>query len=102
MAHARHRTERRVGRPVSGNGRKRRAMVERSGCAHCRAFDGDVQIRAEARCVKMVDCGSGVRLERGVECRLSDGTTLISDHYYPMGAGPWPTLLMRQPYGRAI
>jgi uncharacterized protein len=50
----------------------------------------------------MADCGSGVRLQRGVECRLSDGTKLVSDHYYPSGDGPWPTLLMRQPYGRAI
>jgi uncharacterized protein len=52
--------------------------------------------------VALVDCGNGVRLERGVECRLSDGTTLVSDHYYPAGDGPWPTLLMRQPYGRDI
>ncbi len=52
--------------------------------------------------MKMIDCGSGVRLERGVECRLSDGAILISDHYYPEGDGPWPTLLMRQPYGRDI
>ncbi len=50
----------------------------------------------------LTDCGDGVRLERGVECRLSDGVTLVSDHYYPAGEGPWPTLLMRQPYGRAI
>jgi putative CocE/NonD family hydrolase len=50
----------------------------------------------------LVDCGSGVRLERGVACKLSDGTTLASDHYYPDGASPWPTLLMRQPYGRDI
>jgi putative CocE/NonD family hydrolase len=50
----------------------------------------------------LVDCGNGVRLERGVECWLSDGTILISDHYYPVGEGPWPTLLMRQPYGRDI
>jgi len=48
------------------------------------------------------DCGSGIRLERGVQCILSDGTTLVSDHYYPAGDGPWPTLLMRQPYGRDI
>jgi len=48
------------------------------------------------------DCGNGVRLERGVGCRLGDGTTLMSDHYYPAGEGPWPTLLMRQPYGRDI
>jgi hypothetical protein len=50
----------------------------------------------------MIDCGNGVRLERGVKCRLSDGTMLVSDHYYPAGDGPWPTLLMRQPYGRDI
>jgi uncharacterized protein len=50
----------------------------------------------------LVDCGNGVRLERGVECWLSDGTVLVSDHYYPAGEGPWPTLLMRQPYGRDI
>jgi uncharacterized protein len=37
---------------------------------------------------------------------LSDGIALVSDHYYPSpardGHGPWPTLLMRQPYGRDI
>ncbi len=49
-----------------------------------------------------VDFGDGVTLERGVGFRLSDGTRLVSDHYYPAGEGPWPTLLMRQPYGRDI
>jgi putative CocE/NonD family hydrolase len=49
-----------------------------------------------------VDCGEGVRLERGVVCALSDGTRLVSDHYYAAGDGPKPTLLMRQPYGRDI
>jgi putative CocE/NonD family hydrolase len=47
-----------------------------------------------------VDCG--VRLERSVPCRMSDGVQLISDHYSPQGRGPHPTLLMRQPYGRDI
>ncbi len=50
----------------------------------------------------MIDCGSGVRLERGVRCTLSDGVVLVSDHYYPPAPGPNPTLLMRQPYGRDI
>jgi putative CocE/NonD family hydrolase len=27
---------------------------------------------------------------------------LLSDHYFPAGAGPWPTLFMRMPYGRDI
>ena len=49
-----------------------------------------------------VDCGNGVMLERGVACRMPDGVTLRSDHYYAAGEGPKPTLLMRQPYGRDI
>ncbi len=52
--------------------------------------------------MSLIDCGNGVRLERGVQCKLSDGVSLVSDHYYPGGDGPWPTLLMRQPYGRDI
>jgi putative CocE/NonD family hydrolase len=50
----------------------------------------------------LVDCGEGVTLERGVGFRLSDGTVLRSDHYYPASGGRQPTLLMRQPYGRDI
>jgi uncharacterized protein len=49
-----------------------------------------------------IECGNGVRLERAVRCRLSDGIELLSDHYYPPGDSPHPTLLMRQPYGRDI
>ena len=49
-----------------------------------------------------IDCGSGVRLERGVRARMRDGVQLVSDHYYPAQPGPLPTLLMRQPYGRDI
>jgi putative CocE/NonD family hydrolase len=56
---------------------------------------------------QLVDCGNGVRLERGVRCCLSDGIELVSDHYYPPRRGPadvgrYPTLFMRQPYGRDI
>ena len=54
---------------------------------------------AEAR---SIDCGNGVRLRRGVRCRMSDGVELVSDHYYPSAPGPHATLLMRQPYGRDI
>src|ERR1700761_9002892 len=50
----------------------------------------------------MIDCGSGVRLERAQHCTMSDGVVLVSDHYYPPTPGPHPTLLMRQPYGRDI
>jgi putative CocE/NonD family hydrolase len=51
---------------------------------------------------KLIECGAGVQLERRVPCRMSDGVTLYSDHYYPAEAGPHPSLLMRQPYGRDI
>lgn len=34
--------------------------------------------------------------------RLADGTRLVSRIWTPQGRGPWPVLLMRQPYGRAI
>ena len=54
----------------------------------------------------LVDMGAGVRLERAVPCRMSDGVVLYADHYYPPevagGNEPQPTLLMRQPYGRDI
>ena len=50
----------------------------------------------------LIDLGSGVSLERGVRCRMSDGVALVSDHYYPPGNAPQPTLLMRQPYARDI
>jgi putative CocE/NonD family hydrolase len=33
---------------------------------------------------------------------MSDGVLLCSDHYYAVGGGSHPTLLMRQPYGRDI
>jgi putative CocE/NonD family hydrolase len=49
-----------------------------------------------------IDCGDGVRLIRGRTMRTRDGVELVSDHYLPDGGGPWPTLLMRQPYGRDI
>ncbi len=33
---------------------------------------------------------------------LKDGVKLVSRVWYPNEGGPWPALLMRQPYGRAI
>ncbi|MEQ8966553.1 MAG: CocE/NonD family hydrolase [Azospirillaceae bacterium] len=39
--------------------------------------------------------------ERRVQ-RLSDGCRLVADIWRPEAPGPWPVLLMRQPYGRAI
>ena len=38
----------------------------------------------------MIDCGNGVRLERGSHCTMSDGVVLVSDHYYPPGPARTP------------
>lgn len=59
-----------------------------------------------ASIVLPADALSGVALECGVVLTLEDGTRLVSDVYRPAheaaGPGPWPVLLMRQPYGRDI
>jgi len=40
-----------------------------------------------------------VRVERGLEATMRDGTILRADAYRPGGGGPWPVLLARTPYG---
>ncbi len=46
---------------------------------------------------------SGVTLECGVAAAMRDGVRLVADIYRPAASpGPWPVLLMRQPYGRDI
>jgi putative CocE/NonD family hydrolase len=44
----------------------------------------------------------GVRLFPALSARMRDGATLVADVWRPEGEGPWPVLLMRQPYGRDI
>ena len=39
---------------------------------------------------------------RDESLQLEDGIKLISRIWHPKDGGPWPTLLMRQPYGREI
>ncbi|BEV35665.1 CocE/NonD family hydrolase [Synechococcus sp. M16CYN] len=36
------------------------------------------------------------------ELSLPDGVRLVANLWYPSGEGPWPTLLMRQPYDKSI
>jgi putative CocE/NonD family hydrolase len=43
---------------------------------------------------------SDVRLERDVDCRLSDGAVLRADVYRPASEVSLPVLLMRLPYGK--
>ncbi len=43
-----------------------------------------------------------VTVERGVQVAMRDGVVLLADHYAPAVPGPWPTVLMRCPYGRGL
>jgi uncharacterized protein len=42
----------------------------------------------------------GVAVELDVPARMRDGTILRANVFRPRGAGPWPTLLTRTPYGK--
>jgi putative CocE/NonD family hydrolase len=46
--------------------------------------------------------GLPVRPKQTLSLITGDGIRLDADVYYPEGPGPFPVLLMRQPYGRAI
>ena len=41
-------------------------------------------------------------VERDGELLLRDGVRLMARLWFPRGDGPWPALLMRQPYGRRL
>lgn len=41
-----------------------------------------------------------VRVKRDLAVAMPDGVRLFADHYAPRGAGPFPTILIRTPYGR--
>ncbi|MEU6606055.1 CocE/NonD family hydrolase [Streptomyces shenzhenensis] len=40
--------------------------------------------------------------EPGLLVPAADGSTLITDHYFPRAEGDFPTLLVRSPYGRSL
>lgn len=45
---------------------------------------------------------AGSSVERDVAAEMRDGTVLYADVYRPsLGEGPWPVLLLRQPYDKA-
>jgi len=44
----------------------------------------------------------GLRPKESASMKTRDGVRLDADVYRPDGSGPYPILLMRQPYGRAI
>ncbi len=43
-----------------------------------------------------------VTVELDVPARMRDGVTLRANVYRPAGEGPWPTLLVRLPYGKDV
>jgi uncharacterized protein len=40
--------------------------------------------------------------EVALEAVMPDGVRLVADAWHPSGGGPWPVLLQRLPYGRAV
>ncbi|MER7760552.1 CocE/NonD family hydrolase [Streptomyces sp. NPDC097619] len=40
--------------------------------------------------------------EAGLPVPAADGSTLLTDHYFPRAEGEFPTLLVRSPYGRGL
>ena len=45
---------------------------------------------------------AGVEHVRGLRAVMDDGVTLVADAWHPSSGGPWPVLLQRLPYGRAV
>jgi putative CocE/NonD family hydrolase len=43
-----------------------------------------------------------VGFEPALPVAAADGSTLVTDHYFPRAEGPFPTLLVRSPYGRGV
>ncbi|MFI9051985.1 CocE/NonD family hydrolase [Streptomyces sp. NPDC053427] len=43
-----------------------------------------------------------VAFEGGLAVPAADGSTLLTDHYFPRAEGDFPTLLVRSPYGRGL
>jgi putative CocE/NonD family hydrolase len=46
--------------------------------------------------------GLTVAYEPGLVVAGADGSPLLTDHYYPVAPGDYPTLLVRSPYGRGF
>src|SRR5437764_2014582 len=45
---------------------------------------------------------SDLVVERDVPAQMRDGTTLYADVYRPSGGGPFPVILMRDPYNKTL
>jgi uncharacterized protein len=51
---------------------------------------------------KLGPARNSITVERDVPVTMRDGEVLLADHYAPALPGPWPTVLMRCPYGRGL
>ena len=43
-----------------------------------------------------------IEVERDVPVRVRDGVELSADIYRPTNGGPYPTLILRTPYGKSF
>jgi putative CocE/NonD family hydrolase len=53
-----------------------------------------------ARALKLPPPRYAVRVQRNIPVAMPDGIHLFTDHYFPLAAGDFPTILIRTPYGR--
>ena len=58
------------------------------------------RLRLIARLSGLPPARYGVAVKRGLPVPMRDGVTLKADHYAPKGQDPFPTILLRTPYGR--
>ncbi len=58
------------------------------------------RFRLLSRALAVPEPAYAVAVSRGLQMPMRDGVRLTADHYSPRGEGPFPTLLIRSPYGR--
>src|SRR5579863_312928 len=58
--------------------------------------------RVGSRALQLPPPRFAVGVERDIPVRMSDGAILMTDRYWPKTAGPYPTVLIRTPYGRGL
>jgi hypothetical protein len=52
--------------------------------------------------LKLSPATYAIGVERNIPIEVESGLTLAADHYYPKAEGPFPTILIRSPYGREL
>lgn len=88
---------------MMGRGRHGHGMVRATaalGVAGAALILYGARRRLIARLSGLPPARYGVAVERGVPVPMRDGVTLKADHYSPKGQDPFPTILLRTPYGR--